>query len=260
MASLANKVFAITGGASGMGLATAKRLAGLNARAICIGDFNRKNFEEVRKEMLEINPEVKVLTSKLDVSTSSSVDAWIQEIMDTFGALDGAVNAAGVPQVLGARQKPTILEETDETWERTMGVNINGIFYCTRAEVKAMVGLPKSPRSIVNISSMASMIHGADAYAYLVSKHGVAALTTGVAKDVLPFGIRVNTISPAATLTPMLAQFFPANSGVNNGAALETGGYNLIGPEHIAEAVTWLLSEDSSKVSGINMPVGDCAP
>jgi len=258
MASLAGKVFAITGGASGMGLATARRLAEFKAKAIAIGDFNTKNFEEVKKEILKINPDVKVLTSKLDVASSSSVNAWIQEIIDTFGALDGAVNAAGVAQVVGARQKPTILEETDETWERTMGVNINGIFYSTRAQVKAMVSLPKAPRSIVNISSLVSLVHGPDAYAYAVSKHAAATLTTCVAKDVLSFGIRVNTISPAATLTPMLAQFFPANAG--GGGVVDTGGYNLIGPEHIAEAATWLLSEDSSKVSGINMPVEDCAP
>jgi len=257
MASIANKVFAITGGASGMGLATARRLAELKARAVCIGDFNTKNFDEVRKDLLKINPEVKVLTSKLDVSSSSSVNSWITEIIDTFGALDGAVNAAGLAQTVGARKAPTILEETDETWERTMGVNINGIFYSTRAEVKAMVSLPKAPRAIVNIASMASLVHGGDVYAYGVSKRAVASLSTSIAKDVLPFGIRVNAVSPAATRTPMLPQFFPANVG---GEVLDTGGYNLVEPEDIAQAIIWLLSEDSFKISGINMPVGDCAP
>jgi len=257
MASLANKVFAITGGASGMGLSCARRLAKLRAHAICIGDFNTKNFEEVRKELLKINPEVKVLTSKLDVSSSSSVNSWISEIIDTFGALDGAVNAAGLAQTVGARKAPTILEETDETWERTMGVNINGVFYSTRAQVRAMVSLPKAPRSIVNIASMASLVHGGDVYAYGVSKVAVASFSTSVSKDVLPFGIRVNVVSPAATRTPMLPQFFPANAG---GEVLDTGGFNLVEPEDIAEVITWLLSEDSSKVSGINMPVGDSAP
>jgi chanoclavine-I dehydrogenase len=196
MASLANKVFAITGGASGMGLATARRLAGLKARGIAIGDFNTKNFEQVRKDLLKINPEMKVLTSKLDVSSSSSVSSWITEILDTFGALDGAVNAAGVPQTVGARKAPTILEENDETWERTIGINLNGVFFSTRAQIKAMVSLPKAPRSIVNISSMASLVHGADVYAYGVSKVAVASFTTSVSKDVLSFGIRVNTVSP----------------------------------------------------------------
>jgi chanoclavine-I dehydrogenase len=166
MASLENKVFAITGGASGMGLSTARRLAGLRARTVCIGDFNIKNFEEVQKDLLKINPEVKVLTSKLHVSSSSSVNSWISEIIDTFGALDGAVNAAGLPQTVGARKAPTILEETDETWERTMGVNINGIFYSTKAQVRAMVSLPKAPRSIVNIASMASLVHGGELHIF----------------------------------------------------------------------------------------------
>jgi len=257
MASLADKVFAITGGASGMGLATAKRLAKFKARAVCIGDFNTSSFEAITKEIQSINPSTKVLTTKLDVSSSASVNSWISEIIEKFGALDGAVNAAGLAQVVGARKSPTILEETDETWERTMGVNINGIFYSTRAEVKAMVGLPKSPRSIVNISSLASMIHGADTYAYGVSKHGVASLSTSISKDVLSFGIRVNTVSPAATRTPMLPQFFPANVG---GEVIDTMGYNLIEPEDIAETVAWLLSDESSKISGVNLAVGDSPP
>jgi chanoclavine-I dehydrogenase len=142
-----------------------------------------------------------------------------------------------------------------------------------------------------------------DVYAYGVSKRAVASLSTSISKDVLSFGIRVNTVSPgnqfhsqlhtfcknsfpnfpflidskfqymtarrilkstvanltiiAATRTPMLPQFFPANAG---GEVLDTGGFNLVEPEDIAQAIIWLLSEDSSKVSGINMPVGDCAP
>ena len=77
-----------------------------------------------------------------------------------------------------------------------MGINLNGIFYCNKAQIKAMMGLERKPRSIVNISSMASMMHGADCYSYGVSKAGVAYLTTSIAKDVAKYGIRVNTVSP----------------------------------------------------------------
>lgn len=193
---LMSKVFAVTGGASGMGAATCRLLAKNGAAAVCVGDWNTTNFTTMEEELKAINPSTQVLTTKLDVSQSSSVNSWIGEIIATFGRLDGAANVAGVPQVSGARKSPTILEETDEAWRRTMSVNIDGIFYCTRAEVKAMVELPKRRRAIVNVASLASMMHTPDTYAYGASKRACASFSSSVAKDVLPFGIRVNTVSP----------------------------------------------------------------
>jgi chanoclavine-I dehydrogenase len=150
----------------------------------------------MEKEIKTINASTEVLTSKLDVSQSASANQWISEIISRFGRLDGAANIAGVPQVAGARKSPTILEETDETWRRTMSVNLDGIFYCTRAEVEAMVALPKGRRTIVNVASLASVLHTPDAYAYGASKRACASFSSSVAKDVFPFGIRVNTVSP----------------------------------------------------------------
>lgn len=207
MTSFASKVYAVTGGASGMGLAVAKRLAKFNAKAVCIADFNSQNFEDVKKQIGEVNPDTAVLTTKVDVSNRESVESWIDEIVSQYGALDGAVNCAGVPQKTGARQRPTILEETPETWERTMGVNLNGIFFSTKAQIRAMLSFPKSPRSIVNIASMASMIHGADCYAYGASKRAVASLTTSISGDVVSFGIRLNTISPCKFVIRLASSF-----------------------------------------------------
>lgn len=196
MAGLAAKVFAVTGGISGMGLATCRRLAASKAKAICIADFNDSSFPKVRQELEAINPGTKITTTKVDVSDSVQVDNWINNIVEEHGGLDGAVNAAGVPQKVGARSSPTILEETNDMWNRVIGINLAGVFYCNRAQVRAMTGLPRSPRSIVNISSMASLMHGGDCYSYGVSKAGVSYLSTCIAKDVAKLGIRVNTISP----------------------------------------------------------------
>ncbi|EXJ81385.1 hypothetical protein A1O3_07676 [Capronia epimyces CBS 606.96] len=261
MASLANKVFAITGGASGMGLATGRQLAAAKARAVAIGDYNDQAFDEARKQLKAANPDVEVLTTKLNVADPAQVDAWIEEIVAKFGALDGAVNAAGVAQPVGARQSPTLLAETNEEWNRVIGVNLAGVFYSNRAQIKAMTSLEKRDRSIVNISSMASLLHGGDCYSYGVSKTGVAYLTTCIAKDVKQFGIRVNTISPSATRTPMLAQFFAGTAGAESiTSAADTGGFNLVEADDIARTVLWLLSEDASQVFGVNLPVGDTVP
>ncbi|KAI9743671.1 MAG: hypothetical protein M1818_002987 [Claussenomyces sp. TS43310] len=258
MTSLKSRVFSITGGASGMGAATCHLLAQRGAAAVCIGDFNPTNFDKLRAEIKEINPETQVLTTKLDVSSSSQVEAWIEEIVAKFGRLDGSANVAGVPQPVGVRSQPAILEETDETWRRTIGVNLDGIFFCTRAQIRTMLKQPRENHpAIVNVSSLASTLHTPDCYGYGVSKKGAASFSSSVAKDVFPFGIRVNTVSPGATMTAMMAQFFPKGD-----MAQSTGnrGMNLMDATSIARAIVWLLSEDSLDVNGINMPVGEGAP
>ncbi|KAF2803088.1 NAD(P)-binding protein [Mytilinidion resinicola] len=253
--NLARKVFTITAGASGMGKATSRLLAQRGAAVVCIGDFNDKNFVSVKKEIAESNPNTEVVTTKLDVSEPSQVKSWIDSVLAMFGRLDGSANIAGVPQASNARQKPTILEETDEAWRRTMAVNIDGIMYCTREQVRGMVSLPVEPsgRAIVNVASLASMMHTPDTYAYGASKRACASFSSSVAKDVLGFGIRVNTVSPGATLTPMMAQFFP--DGTSEEAIKGLGMY-MIEPEDIARAIVYLLSEESDKISGVNLAVG----
>jgi chanoclavine-I dehydrogenase len=195
-ANLTGKVFSITGGASGMGAATARLLVQRSAGAVCIGDRQTGLFDKLRKELQQINPDTKVLMTELDVSSSSSVSRWLGEIIANFGRLDGCANVAGVAQLVGARSAPAILEETDETWKKTMGVNIDGIMYCTREQVRSMLQLPTEPRAIVNVSSLASYIHTPDAFAYSASKRACASFSTSVSKDVHQFGIRVNTVSP----------------------------------------------------------------
>jgi len=240
-----------------MGLATCRILAQSKARAISIGDFQDANFEAIKKELKSINASTEIQTFKVDVASSSSVAAWIQGVISTFGTLDGCVNAAGIAQTVGVRESPTVLEETDETWRRTMGINLDGVFFCSREQIRAMVALPKAPRSIVNIASIAALVHGADTYGYSTSKAGVVHLTKSIAKDVLPHGIRVNSISPGATATPMLAQFF---APTESDAPIDTQGWQLVQPEDIAKAITWLLSDHASQVSGVNLVVGPGAP
>lgn len=197
MASIQGKVYALTAAGSGLGLVTASTLARLNARAISISDINADLFESAKSTILSINPNVEILTTKVDVTSSDEINAWIQATVDKFGALDGAVNCAGVINNLSTESKPHFLNETDESWTRVLTTNLTGTLYSMRAEVKAMLALSKQPRSIVNIASAASLFHDPTILSYCVTKAGVASLTTTVAKDLAGTDIRLNAVSPS---------------------------------------------------------------
>ncbi|KAK3176382.1 hypothetical protein OEA41_007705 [Lepraria neglecta] len=231
-------------------------LAQSKAKGISIADYNDKNFESVRPELQSTSHDIAVHTKKVDVASSSQVDAWIDEVVKQFGGIDGTVNAAGVTQRFGLRNKPNILGETNKMWDRTLGTNLAGVFYCTRAQVKGMMDLPREPRSIVNVASIASLMHGGDCFSYGVSKVGVAYLSTSVAQDVLSHNIRVNTVSHGVTKTPMISQSF----GPDAAGQMDTQGFGLIQSEDVAKAIIWFLSSKSSQVAGVNLPVGPGTP
>ncbi|KAM5432964.1 putative secondary metabolism biosynthetic enzyme [Microsporum canis] len=264
MASVSSKIFAITGGASGIGAATCHLLARRGAAALCIGDLSNENMKQLEKSIREINPETKVHCTVLDVSSSSEVDKWVKDIISTFGDLHGAANVAGIAQGAGMRQTPTLLEEDDEQWKKVFQVNLDGILYATRAQVRAMKDSSStSPgdRSIVNVASIASMAHMPDVFAYGTSKAGCAYFTTCVAQDVIPLGIRANTVSPGITRTPMLPRFVPnAKTQEEVEETYKKEGFSVIEADDVARTIVWLLSEDSRPVFGTNINVGACMP
>lgn len=179
-----------------MGAATCQLLARRGARAVCAGDISDKGFVALKDAIAKINPNTEVRCTVLDVTSRQAVEEWIKNIVDEFGDLHGSANVAGLPQVMGARGTPAILEETDEDWARIINVNLNGVFLCTRAQIRAMNALPRGNRGIVNLASIASMGHNPDVYAYRTSKRACAHFSESVAKDVIRLGIRVNVVSP----------------------------------------------------------------
>lgn len=179
-----------------MGAAICRLLAQRGARAVAVSDISAKSLDALKESITQLKLKTAVHTTVLDVTSSSAVDAWIHDIVKTFGDLHGAANSAGLPQAIGMRKSPAILEEADEAWRRVLGVNLDGVFYCTRAQIGAMKALGTTDRAIVNISSMASLKHDGDIYAYRTSKAASAHFTQSVAKDCQKFGIRVNCVSP----------------------------------------------------------------
>ena len=181
------KVIAITGGASGIGLATSELLASRGA-TVSIADVQETLLQEVAARLEKGGGQV--LATVVDVADSKQVNAWVQKTIDTFGKLDGAANLAGViPKTINILR---VEELQDEDWVFVMNVNLTGIMYCMRAQIPNM----NVRGSIVNAASVAGLVGFPKNAAYTASKHGVIGLSRSTAKEVGDRGIRVNCIAP----------------------------------------------------------------
>ncbi|KAF4958666.1 hypothetical protein FGADI_2214 [Fusarium gaditjirri] len=199
MQDLKGKVIAVTGAASGIGLATAQLLFSVGAK-LSLSDRSPIPLEQATQALLAAHPardKQDILTAEVDVTSSVQVTSWIEETVKRFGRLDGAVNSAGI----GAVQmgKGRVRDLTDEDWALCMGVNATGVFYSMRAELNAMT----NGGSIVNMASLAGVIAVPRAAEYGASKHAVVGLTKTGAREEGPNGIRVNAVAPGQIDTPM---------------------------------------------------------
>lgn len=187
---ITNKIIAITGAASGIGLETAKLLASQGAK-LSICDVNEVALQEKAAEIsaLSTSP-TNILSTVVDVRLPASVDAWIAATVSAFGKLDGAVNLAGViPKVINIER---VEDLNDEDWNFVIDVNLHGVMHCMRAQLREMnVG-----GSVVNAASICGLIGFPKNAAYTAAKHAVIGLSRSAAKEVGDREIRVNCIAP----------------------------------------------------------------
>jgi len=238
-----NKVALVTGGSSGIGRATALAFARKGAK-IVVADWV-ENLETM--DMIE-NLGGEALFVKCDVSNSADVKALIEKIIATFGRLDFAYNNAGIEGTSAPTQ-----DCSEENWDKTIGINLKGIWLCMKYEIPVM--LKKGKGVIVNCSSVAGLVGFQGLPAYVASKHGVIGLTKTAALECAKHGIRVNVVCPGVIQTPMIDRL----TGKKKEAVEQFTGLEPIGrfgkPEEIANAIIWLCSDEASFVTGIEMPV-----
>ncbi|KAB8217654.1 hypothetical protein BDV33DRAFT_193371 [Aspergillus novoparasiticus] len=224
MDSVKGKVYAVTG-LAGIGLAVAKQLYSYGAR-LSLADIDETALSSA---FAQLNSDAEnVLTTKVDVGSSASVDAWIEATVQHFGRLDGAANMAGM---IGKKHGTgRLTEQDDEEWDRLLRVNLTGTMYCVRAQGVRGFGLH---------------------VAYSASKHGVVGLTKSVAKEVGP-EIRVNAVAPGSIQTPLLDKSIVIQGGYTQPPTIipRTGT-----ADEVAQSVLFLLSDAASFTTGTVLQV-----
>lgn len=181
------KVIAVTGGASGIGLATVKLLAQAGAR-VSIADVQQKALDDVVADIESAGGEA--LGCIVNVADAGQVDEWVGRTLQRFGRLDGAANVAGV--IGTGINKNRVEEIEDSDWAFVLGVNLTGVMHCMRAEIRNI----QHGGSIVNVTSVAGSMGIAKNAAYSAAKHGVVGLSRSAAKEVGDRNIRVNCVAP----------------------------------------------------------------
>ena len=234
---MAGKVALITGGASGIGRATALAFAESGAR-VMVSDVSEAGGAET-VALIEAAGGAAAF-QRCDVSKAAEVKALIAATVDRFGRLDYAHNNAGVNSM-------TRSEWDDEVWDWAIGINLTGVMLCMREEIPAM--LANGGGAIVNTSSINGLTGNPTQPAYVASKHGVIGLTRMAALRHAKDNIRVNAICPGVIETAMTAAV-AANPEIK--AIME--GMTPMGrmgrPEEIASAVVWMCSDQASFMTG----------
>ena len=239
----------VTGGASGIGLATVELLVQLNAN-IVIADMNADAGQEAAERLSAEGHQVKFV--RTDVASGDDVDKLMIKTLDTFGSLEILMHFAGI----GLEQHA--VDTTRENWDRIIGVNLTGSFLMMQAAGRAMV--EKGYGRIVAMSSMAGIRGGTGRTAYGASKGGVAAMMRVMAMEWAKSGVTVNALAPGAIETALVKKMHDEETRRAYLAGIPIDRYGT--PEEVAAAAVYLALPQSSYITGITMPIDggfDCS-
>jgi NAD(P)-dependent dehydrogenase (short-subunit alcohol dehydrogenase family) len=252
-----DKVVVVTGGAGGIGKATARRFLA-EAATVFVSDINSDGLTVALEELGRVGSTVYPL--EVDVARVDHCRRMVDSVVEQAGKLDVLVNAAGV-WVEG----PTD-EMTEAMWDRTVDVNLKGLFFCCAA---AIPELKKTEGCIVNLSSDAGVVGTPETAIYTASKGGVSLLTKSLAMELAPHGVRVNAVCPADVMTPMLDYQASEYGGDDRDGyfARLLDSYpqgeraRFITPGEVAELIFYLASPAAAPITGalLNIDFGTTA-
>jgi NAD(P)-dependent dehydrogenase (short-subunit alcohol dehydrogenase family) len=242
MKQLENKVAIITGAGSGIGRSTAMLFASEGAKVI-ISDVNEAHGNSVVDEITKNGGAASFI--KADSSKPEDNEALVKQTLDKYGALDIAVNNAGIGGPLAATGEYPL-----DGWKKVIDINLSGVFYGLRYQIPAML---KNGGSIINVASILGQAATKFSPAYVAAKHGVVGLTKAAALEYADKKIRVNSIGPGYIKTPLVMNSLDAST-LNGLVGLHPIG-RLGESEEVAELLLWLASSKASFVTGAYYPI-----
>ncbi|KAF0852680.1 mitochondrial 3-oxoacyl-[acyl-carrier protein] reductase [Andalucia godoyi] len=238
-----NKVALVTGGANGIGKATALAFARQGARVV-VSDMNTVDGQSSVREINELTQSKNAIFLPCDVSSYSQVQKLIDGTLRAFGRLDCAFNNAGIEGAQGS-----LADQSNEAFDRVIDVNLRGVWNCMKLEIGVMLK-QSGGGSIVNCSSIAGLVGFTGIAPYVASKHAVLGLTRAAALDYAKSGIRINSVHPGVIRTAMIDRF----TGGSREAEIMFENATPMGrmgkPEEIANTVLFLASDEASFLTG----------
>lgn len=247
---LQNKVVIVTGGAAGIGRATAMRFAGEGAR-VAIWDMNAEAGAATLAELKGLG--AVAMFQQVNVAETEAVEKAVGEVVERWGAVDVLVNNAGITrdgQLVKFKEGAVTGTMSDTSFDAVINVNLKGVFIATRAVVPTMI--KQGHGCILSASSVVAAYGNFGQTNYAATKAGLIAMTKTWARELGKYGIRVNAVAPGFTMTDMVAAM---PEKVLEGMVAHTPMGRIGAPEDIANAYVWLASDQAAFVHGTTLAV-----